>query len=759
MFVDKSCEERWELLRDKGLCCQCLAPGTTVEHGKHKTGSCYSKFVCKHQSHDRDPRKRHVLLCEEHKDDPENIRLLEAYKEEHILKCKSVPDFSKEIKLSFHSNSYLTDIGTDEDEVTDSGIFVLQTIKVEDELLNLFYDSGCGDLVTSRDCISKLEGIGKASLIAPGPIQLTGVGDVVTVSQHGHYKISLKTCEGDVVSMRGVCLDQVTHKIPQYPLKKIEKDIRETYKLSGRDPSELPRLPAYVGGDTHLMIGSKYMKYHPVFKFQMPSGLRIFESCFESSDGSRGVIGGPHSVITEIERKLGGSFVSYFSEQLLLYTHGVKLNLDNRLFRTSRNFADIEDYQCYSTANVETVSDHNYTCVNCGSTFGSSSKSKRFEAVENAASEICRDCLDCKKMEEVQCISIQEEVEQDIDRSVSVDPEKGVTIETLPFLEDPLATLATNKNTAMSVYKAQVRKLDNNPKDRADVIESESNMLNLLFVEKLENLTEEQRRQIFDKALQCFIPWRAVWNPGSMSTPCGLVFDASQVTPSGYNLNSILDLDSPCLQNCQTLKDLVDVQFERTVVPEDAVDVGDASGELHCAAVYARSQRKDSSHSSQLIFSRSRLVPDGMSIARLELLAAHLIAIIGHIVILALSDFHKGIPIMTAWFEYWVTSHVPKSVDQPQWFNSDADVKVGDCCSEDQESLDVRLGTCREIFLIFLILLILLILDSFDYVLNQLVIHLSCGGVLDDAPRHLTLSRASQVTGDTMIGQWVQIGL
>ena len=33
---------------------------------------------------------------------------------------------------------------------------------------------------------------------------------------------------------------------------------------------------------------------------------------------------------------------------------------------------------------------------------------------------------------------------------------------------------------------------------------------------------------------------------------------------------------------------------------------------------------------------------------------------------------------MTAWFERWLISHVPKLVDRPKWFDSDDDVKVGD---------------------------------------------------------------------------------
>ena len=34
--------------------------------------------------------------------------------------------------------------------------------------------------------------------------------------------------------------------------------------------------------------------------------------------------------------------------------------------------------------------------------------------------------------------------------------------------------------------------------------------------------------------------------------------------------------------------------------------------------------------------------------------------------------------IMTAWFECWLISHVPKLMDKPKWFNSDRDLKIGD---------------------------------------------------------------------------------
>ena len=93
-------------------------------------------------------------------------------------------------------------------------------------------------------------------------------------------------------------------------------------------------------------------------------------------------------------------------------------------------------------------------------------KRKVFEDVENAGSEHTyrcpshRDCRDCKISEELKSISFEDELSQMlIDNSVHVDQEKGETTATLPSLENPKTALASNRSIAMSVYKAQVRKL------------------------------------------------------------------------------------------------------------------------------------------------------------------------------------------------------------------------------------------------------------------------------------------------------------
>ena len=65
------------------------------------------------------------------------------------------------------------------------------------------------------------------------------------------------------------------------------------------------------------------------------------------------------------------------------------------------------------------------------------------------------------------------------------------------------------------------------------------------------------------------------------------------------------------------------------MVAEDAInldirtiDAADASQKLACVVIYTRFLKKDGTHSCQLIFSRSKLIPDGLSQPRAELFAA-----------------------------------------------------------------------------------------------------------------------------------------
>ena len=110
----------------------------------------------------------HVLVCDEHKDLPENEDLLQSYKEKCILQQKvNLPDYSKNIKLTHHVQ--LTDCSSYKanrrgnhvaDSVFEKAIYMLQTIEVDGQQYTLFYDSGCGDFVATYDAIQR---IGKKS--------------------------------------------------------------------------------------------------------------------------------------------------------------------------------------------------------------------------------------------------------------------------------------------------------------------------------------------------------------------------------------------------------------------------------------------------------------------------------------------------------------------------------------------------------------------------------------------------------------------
>ena len=55
-------------------------------------------------------------------------------------------------------------------------------------------------------------------------------------------------------------------------------------------------------GITDVLIGIKYLKYSSKV-FQFETGLGIFESIFNTPDGSTGVVGGTHKEFSQIENE------------------------------------------------------------------------------------------------------------------------------------------------------------------------------------------------------------------------------------------------------------------------------------------------------------------------------------------------------------------------------------------------------------------------------------------------------------------------
>ena len=261
-FVSMSPAERYSQLKAKNLCTTCIMPGA-IKGPKHKC--FFLNFCCPH-SH-ASPMKVHVLLCDEHKNDEANKKLVEKFKEKFVKNCKQdLPHFSKNISLVSVTVNLLKSESKvafahlkSKPDVRESAIFLLQSIMIQGIRINLFFDNGCGDLVVRQSAVEKLSRIGRAKLEFGGPIPINGVGDHKTEAL-GFYSLCLPLHDGTNATLSGVCLPKITTRFPVYHLREVEADLRK-WCTTANSCKFLPKLSATVGGDTDILIGSKYLCY------------------------------------------------------------------------------------------------------------------------------------------------------------------------------------------------------------------------------------------------------------------------------------------------------------------------------------------------------------------------------------------------------------------------------------------------------------------------------------------------------------------
>ena len=68
--------------------------------------NCLKAYICTNSSHDSSSDACDVLVCDKHKDTPENAKLLEKFKEEFIKKYQNdLPSASKNVKIVMHNQA------------------------------------------------------------------------------------------------------------------------------------------------------------------------------------------------------------------------------------------------------------------------------------------------------------------------------------------------------------------------------------------------------------------------------------------------------------------------------------------------------------------------------------------------------------------------------------------------------------------------------------------------------------------------------
>jgi hypothetical protein len=143
-----------------------------------------------------------------------------------------------------------------------------------------------------------------------------------------------------------------------------------------------------------------------------------------------------------------------------------------------------------------------------------------------------------------------------------------------------------------------------------------------------------------------------VFDPTGKSVPItgGIKLDVSHLHKLGLKWEDVIpdNLRGIWADNREMLEELGTLKYNRVVVPPNAknleittIDAGDASPNLICTAIYARFECRDGTYACQLVFARSKVVPEGTSVPRAELMAAAINAATGFTVQKAFGSYHK----------------------------------------------------------------------------------------------------------------------
>ena len=145
----------------------------------------------------------------------------------------------------------------------------------------------------------------------------------------------------------------------------------------------------------------------------------------------------------------------------------------------------------------------------------------------------------------------------------------------------------------------------------------------------------------------------------------------------------------------EMLKEISKVKLKHAVVPEDAMNpnintigAADGSQKLASTAIYARFLKKDGTYSCQLVFSRSKIIPDGVTQPRAELFAATMNTHTDEIVRRAFQSNHKERVKLS---DSQVTLFWINNQDKPvnQW--------VQNSCRNEQIYTTFRMDICAQL--------------------------------------------------------------
>lgn len=476
-------------------------------------------------------------------------------------------------------------------ESTEEAFYIMQMFDLRGQDCLAFFDPGANQHLVDGGFAEKIN----LKVINPKstPIGVAGGGRIWT--EYGMYALMIgPTIDGKYHEIKCQGIKSITTEFPLYELAPISAEVRKTGKLR----SDIP-LPKCIGGSrAHLLLGIKNTSLIPSMEFMLPCGLAVYMSQIKDKWNSRICYGGPHSLFTEVNSKLGGNFnhvTVFFSEMINkyrnslypilsgaseldflddsdlpicslkeksnVYTMKASSELDIVVYPTPLTADDTKIFDVQEVDEVIDLDDtepksEDYLATEDGLVTGmhfcSAYKAKipldklikmvddeDIDNIVNYRCPQCSKCVKCSQSNRTKTMSLQESMEQDIiSRSVSLDMEAQKVWVELPFTKDPVKFLTDfHKGQSNNHYQA-IRAYKTQCRKPLHVKEgirkAQKELVDKGFMVKLSDLSSSQQELIKASKFQHYYPWSSV-EKDSISTPVRLVVD-----PSRTGLNMIL---------------------------------------------------------------------------------------------------------------------------------------------------------------------------------------------------------------------------
>ena len=462
-------------------------------------------------------------------------------------------------------------------------IYIMQWFMIGDSKCLCFFDTGANIHMIDGKMAEKEE----LKVVSQTPTTLKVVGGSELVTDYGKYKLNLgPNHDGKYHGLTCHGMSSVAGPIPEIDLKEVNKEVRDYIPGMAAEA-----LPEYVGGSmVHLLLGIRDTVAQPIHVHTLPSGISVYRSQFTDMFGSNICYGGSHKSFKELRGEFGTNHAVLLintlndaKQSLLMATENTIRSFEHQfeplpiyddilgveskrvhysvdigdevhteIFPTPLTVSDFEDAGC-PTRKVEghnlNLDEHAHVdsqAVHWCSVNKAMVPIARLREIidqDDVGQEVsyrcptCSKCVKCKESGKTQAVTLQESVEQDIiEKSVTVDKEKGKVFVDLPFLRDPVPFLTQkhkgpdNYKTAKQVYMQQCRKPDIHLQEMR---KAHKELVDRGFMVRLSDLSPEAQEKITAAPFQHYYPWRTVEKADSVSTPIRMVVDP---TMTGLNL-------------------------------------------------------------------------------------------------------------------------------------------------------------------------------------------------------------------------------